>query len=175
MAGSVILQQPLKFDHLGARNNDGQIELMPHVALLDRNVLIRSENPEGTRGHTLFTARADVDIEYAQFLDLGRTDAFQSLDNTTFDANGNVTHVGTNQIARYAVHFHHLIGPENATNTGYQFKLVGNTVQRSLKWAVDVHGTSFVRGHDAVLRLLGLANSGEAQFHCHTTSGLLAR
>ncbi len=139
----VLLKDPLKYDHLGARDMTGQLQLMPHVALLNRNIIIRSENPNGTRGHTLFTARADVNIEYARFLDLGRTDAFQPLDNTTFDANGNVTHYGTNQIARYAVHFHHLMGPVNATNTGYQFQLVGNTIENSRKWAVDVHGTSF--------------------------------
>ncbi len=139
----VYLTAPLKYDHLGARNSSGGLELLPHVAELNRNVIIRSENPNGTRGHTLYTARADVDIEYARFKDLGRTSAFANLDNTTFDASGNVTHYGTNQIARYAVHFHHLMGPENPTNTGYQFKFIGNTVDNSLKWAVDVHGSNF--------------------------------
>jgi hypothetical protein len=113
------------------------------VALLDRNVIIRSENPQGTRGHTLFTARADVDIRFAQFQDLGRTDALRPLDNTVFDAGGNVTHLGTNQVGRYAVHLHHVMGPENPANEGYQFEFVGNTIERSLKWAVAVHDTSF--------------------------------
>ena len=48
---------------------------LPHVGNLTRNVVIRSENPAGTRGHTLFTHRADVRIHYAQFQDLGRTRA----------------------------------------------------------------------------------------------------
>jgi hypothetical protein len=34
--------------------------LLPHVGNATRNVVIRSENPAGTRGHTLFTHRADV-------------------------------------------------------------------------------------------------------------------
>lgn len=139
----VYLTAPLQFDHLGARNAAGQLELLPHVAVLDRNVIIRSENPLGTRGHTLFAARADVDIRFARFKDLGRTDAFRDLDNTQFDASGNVTHLGTNQVARYAVHFHHLMGPENPTNTGYQFQFVGNTVEGARKWAVTVHGASY--------------------------------
>jgi hypothetical protein len=139
----VILNEPLKYSHKGARSLEGQLEVLPHVAVLDRNVKIRSENPNGTRGHTLYTARADVEIAYAQFSDMGRTDGRVVLDNTTFDANGNVKHVGTNQVGRYAVHFHHLLGPENPTNTGYQFKFIGNTVQNSTKWAVAVHGTSF--------------------------------
>ncbi len=139
----VLLKSPLKYDHRGARNVDGQLEMLPHVALLDRNVTIRSENPEGTRGHSLFTARADVDIRYARFLDLGRTNAFRDLDSSQFDAHGNVTHLGSNQVGRYAVHFHHVMGPKNELNVGYQFQFVGNTVESSRKWAVAVHGTSF--------------------------------
>jgi hypothetical protein len=139
----IFLKAALQFDHLGARNSSGQIELLPHVAILNRNVVIRSENPNGVRGHTIYVARANVDIEYARFQDLGRTDGLQELDSTTFDANGDVTHVGTNQIGRYAVHFHHLVGPENPTNTGYQFKFVGNTVDGSKKWGVAIHDSSW--------------------------------
>jgi hypothetical protein len=139
----VFLKSALKFDHRGARNVDGQLEMLPHVALLNRNVVIRSENPEGTRGHTLYTARADVDIRYARFLDLGRTDALRSLDSSQFDEHGEVTHVGTNQVGRYAVHFHHLMGPVNHMNVGYQFRFVGNSVESSRKWAVAIHGASF--------------------------------
>lgn len=139
----VYLTAALRFDHLGAHNSLGQLELLPHVAILSRNVVIRSENPNGTRGHTLYVNRASVDIEYARFQDLGRTDAFENLDSSTFDEDGDVTHVGTNQIGRYAVHLHHLVGPENPTNTGYQFKFVGNTVDGSKKWGVAVHDSSW--------------------------------
>ncbi len=140
---AVVLTEPIKFDHAGARNVDGQLEFLPHVALLDRNVVIRSENPDGTRGHTIFTARADVSVSYAEFRDLGRTDAMRPVDSSTFDAHGNVTHLGTNQVGRYAVHLHHLMGPENPTNTGYQFEMVGNAIHGSKKWAMALHGASF--------------------------------
>lgn len=139
----VYLTKPLEYDHLGARNIDGQLELMPHVADLSRNVVLRSENARGMRGHTLYTARADVDIEYVRFQDLGRTSALASLDSTKFDSAGNVTHYGFNQIGRYAVHVHHLMGPENPSNTGYQFKFVGNTVDGARKWALAVHDSSW--------------------------------
>jgi len=139
----VFLTRPLTYSHLGARAVDGRLELLGHVALLDRNVVIRSENPAGTRGHTFYGARADIDIRYARFKDLGRTDAFRTLNNSTFDANGAATHLGTNQVGRYAVHMHHLLGPENATNTGYQYQFVGNTVDGSRRWAVAVHDTHF--------------------------------
>jgi len=141
--GRIYLTEPLRYDHLGARGVDGQLELLPHVALLDRNLIIRSENPNGTRGHVLFTARADVDVEFTRFQGLGRTDAMRALDNATFDEHGMPTHIGTNQVGRYAVHFHHVQGPENPTNTGYQFRFVGNSVVEARKWGVAVHGTSF--------------------------------
>ncbi len=140
---TVWLTAPLQYDHLGARSADGTLDRSPHAALLDRNVIVRSENPQGTRGHVLMTERAEVDIRYARFSDLGRTDAFRSLDNTTFDQEGNVTHIGTNQIGRYSLHMHHLIGPHNPTNEGYQFRLVGNAIDAGRKWGVTVHATSF--------------------------------
>jgi hypothetical protein len=159
---TITLAEDLEFDHLGQsyvdQSTQNTVPLNPHAALLTRNVLIHSENPTGTRGHTLFTGRADVDIEYAQFKDLGRTDNFPvwdpdlekyvGIDNTTFDANGAVTHIGLNQIARYAVHFHHLLGPVNSNPSTpdmeqEQYHFIGNTVESSMKWAVTVHGTSF--------------------------------
>ena len=139
----IFLTSPLQFDHLGAHEPDGTLELLPQVALLDRNVVISSQNPSGTRGVTYFTARADVDIEYARFENLGRTNAFQPVDNTTFDANGNVTHIGTNEDGDYAVYFDDLMGPVNPTNTGYQFTFVGNTVDGALKWGVTVDNSSY--------------------------------
>ncbi len=139
----VVLAEPLKFDHPGFLNLEDQLEFIPHVAALDRNVVIRSENPQGTRGHTLYTARADVRIAYAEFRDLGRTDALRPVDSTKFDAAGNVTHLGTNQIGRYAVHLHHVMGLENPTNTGYQFEFTGNSIRSSKKWGLALHGASF--------------------------------
>ncbi len=46
------------------------------------------------------------------------------------------------RFGRYAVHFHHLIGPITST-TGYQFEFIGITVQSSRKWAVAIHNTSY--------------------------------
>ncbi|RIK71931.1 MAG: hypothetical protein DCC68_26930, partial [Planctomycetota bacterium] len=139
----VYLRTPVAYEHLGARNEDGDLEFLPHVALLDRNVVFRTAKPTGPRGHVLLGGRTDVDIRYARFQDLGRTDALVPLDNTTRDESGAVTHVGTNQIGRYSVHLHHLIGPANPTNTGYQFRFIGNTFDNGRKWGLAIHGTSF--------------------------------
>ncbi len=136
---TITLSSALSFDHRGARDADGTptvlsngIKLLPHVGNLTRNIVIRSEDPSGTRGHTLFTHRADVDIRYTQFQNLGRTkpDALDSVSN----------HIG-----RYPLHMHHLWGPVNPSNTGYQFELVGNAINDSLKWPIAVHGSHF--GH----------------------------
>jgi len=170
---TITLTKPLLFDHKGARDADSTptvlpdgTAFLPHVGNLTRNILIRSvdvlesskdhycwdedklndTNNCITRGHTMVFGRADVDMRYAQFQDLGRTRA-APLDSTTADENGAITYIGTNQIARYAVHTHHLIGPVNPTNTGYQSKIIGNVVDGTsrVKWGYTIHGTHFGR------------------------------
>lgn len=146
-SAGVSLDSPLAYDHLGARDADGNLVFTPHVANLTRNITLRSENPSGTRGHTLYTGRADVDIRYVNFLDLGRT-TNALLDDTVFDADGNATHIGTNQQARYAFHMHHLIGPEAGQGNGYQFTLMGNSVVNTSnagqqKWGLVVHASHY--------------------------------
>jgi G8 domain len=133
----VTVSPPLKYHHRGARNADGTptvledgTKLLPHVGNMTRNVVIRSESASGTRGHTVYTHRADVRIAYVQFQDLGRTRT-TALDPTT------------NHIGRYPLHIHHVWGSTNDANAGYQFELVGNAVNDSLKWPIAVHGSHF--------------------------------
>ncbi|MEQ1878395.1 MAG: G8 domain-containing protein, partial [Bdellovibrionia bacterium] len=140
---TVQLAQATRYSHNGARDSAGRIDLFPHVANLSRNITIRSENPLGVRGHTQYLHRANVDIRYAAFVDLGRTTA-DPLVSTTVDAvTGQVTLIGTNQIGRYAVHFHHLMGPVNPTNTGYQYQFVGNAIENTRRWSLTVHNTHY--------------------------------
>jgi hypothetical protein len=64
---SITVSPALRYDHRGARDangtptvlNDGT-KFLPHVGNLTRNVIVRSESPSGTRGHTLFTQRAGI-------------------------------------------------------------------------------------------------------------------
>jgi len=132
----------LRFNHSGARNSNGNVEFLPHVGNLSRNVILRSANPAGTRGHVIFIERADVDIRYALFKDLGRTKIIP-LDSTTFGAKRVPTHIGTNQIGRYSLHMHHLFGPKTPSSNGYQFVLVGNAIDGSTKWGITVHNSHF--------------------------------
>ena len=139
---SLALSAALQFNHYGARDGDNTLEFLPHVGNLTRNVVLRSANPQGTRGHVIFVARADVDVRYTAFRDLGRT-RIDELDSTTFDAAGNVTHLGTNQIGRYPLHLHHLMGPETAPASGYQYTLIGNAIEGAPKWGLAIHDTHY--------------------------------
>lgn len=143
VAGSTVtLTAPLAFDHKGARRPDGGLEFLPHVGNLTRNVVIRSANPGGTRGHVIFIARPDVDIRYALFKDLGRTRA-GVLDNTVVASDGTVRHVGTNQIGRYSLHFHHAFGPRQPQANGHQFTIIGNAIDGASKWGITVHNSHY--------------------------------
>ena len=138
----IVLISPLKHDHRGAQNADGKLEFLPHVGNVSRNVVLRSENPEGTRGHMIFVSHADVDLRYVEVREMGRT-RMGVLDNTVFDGKGQVLRLGTNQIGRYAIHFHHTFGPKNTPANGHQFTLVGNAVDGAPKWGLTVHNSHY--------------------------------
>ncbi|MCO6457042.1 MAG: putative Ig domain-containing protein [Pirellulaceae bacterium] len=152
----VMLQEVLEFDHLGARDADGTptrladgTAFLPHVANLTRNVVLRSENPDGVRGHTQFFHRTAQDIRYVEFRDLGRTEA-AAIDNSRRDAEGRIIHIGTNQVGRYSSHNHHLWGPVGGlaappgqARESYQLIEVGNSFTGGLKWATALHGTHY--------------------------------
>jgi hypothetical protein len=152
---TVTLTQPLVYDHLGARDGDGVLTFLPDVANLTRNVVIRSANARGVRGHTLFTGRADVDIHFAQFAGLGRT-TVDGLDSTTLDPSGAVTHLGTNETGRYSVNFRDLVGPSSPQVDGYQFTFQGNSVfcpldPMTFRWGIALHDSSYGLIQDNVL------------------------
>ena len=109
---NLVLDEPLDFDHPGARDHNNVLDFTPHLINKTRNIVFRSENPDGVRGHLLLHGRSDIDIRYAEFRSLGRTD---------------IRNLGPgNQKGRYPLHAHHLIGPHDPQPNGYQFTLVGN-------------------------------------------------
>lgn len=164
-------------DHLGAYHTDmtsggrgalatyedasqNQVDLLPHVALLQRNVVISSTVDAETRGHVLFGGRAEVAVQYSLFKDLGRTKSFEVDTVNTTGTKFNPTPLDpvTNHVGRYSVHIHHLLGPANPTPgnledddelTQYVFK--GNTIQGSLKWALAIHDSHFGLVEDNVI------------------------
>ena len=138
----ITLTSALKFDHKGARDADGKLEFLPHMGNLSRNVIVRSENPNGTRGHMIFMSHANVDLRYVEVREMGRT-KMGVLDSTDFDAQNNVAHLGTNQIGRYGIHFHHYFGPRQTPANGYQFTLIGDSIDGAPKWGVTVHNSHY--------------------------------
>ena len=146
----ITLASALKFDHKGARSGDDKLEFLPHIGNLSRNVVIRSENPAGTRGHMIFMSRSDIDLRYVEVREMGRT-RLGVLDNTEFDDNGKLLKLGANQIGRYAIHFHHDFGPKQTPANGYQFTLVGNAVDSAPKWGVTVHNSHYGLVEDNVV------------------------
>jgi hypothetical protein len=134
---TVTLDRALDYDHPGAIGYDGTLRLRPFVSNHTRDIVWRSEHPAGVRGHLMFTERADVNFAYNEVDDLGRTTS-EPLDNTVWSGS-TPTHIGTNQIAKYAVHDHHLIGPA----VGPQPRLVGNAINRPAKWGISLHDTHY--------------------------------
>ncbi|WP_169978984.1 PKD domain-containing protein [Tautonia rosea] len=146
--GTILtLRNPLQYHHLGARDGEGNIDFLGDVGNLTRNLILRSENARGTRGHSMFTSRADVDIRYVQFADMGRTQN-TLFDNTKYDSSGNVIHVGTNQLGRYALHMHHMMGPVETPENGYQYTLQGNSIvslgeTNPNRWGITIHESHY--------------------------------
>lgn len=134
----VTLSKPLDFEHLAITDPDGAVVLRPRVANLSRNIVLRSENPGGTPGHTANVGhQASWDIRYNQFVGLGRT-RNENVNNAREESRR--TYTGTNQIGRYADHDHH--------GQGFGSRSIGNSYQGHPrgKWARVVHGT-----HDSLV------------------------
>ena len=47
----------------------------------------------------------------------------------------------TNQFGRYPLHIHHLMGPVNTANSGYQFRPVSNAAVDGRKWPLTLHNS----------------------------------
>lgn len=133
----VTLVSPLKHDHPAAFDRHGNLVGRPAVGNLSRSLSIRSENPNGVRGHVAFIDRADVDVSHVEFVGLGRSGTLAlDIDLTRIESSDG-------QTGRYPVHFHHVTGPPNPTNTGHQFRCVGNSNHGYKRWAYTVHQSHF--------------------------------
>jgi hypothetical protein len=132
---SLTLSKPLDFAHPSVRDPDGGLVLRPRVANLSRGTVIRSENPNGTRGHIVdLGADASWDWQGVEHRDLGRT-RNAPRDSTSAD----LSHIGTNQIGKYGcLHAH------QAGSSLFVRRFVNNvcTSVPGFSWAIAVHGTN---------------------------------
>jgi len=133
--GTITIDRALQFDHDAPRE-----DLSAYVANMTRNVTFSSEDGDASevhhRGHVMFMHSDDVDVRYAAFEDLGRTDksepAFHvsDLDPSTITAETNVQ-------ARYSFHFHRT-GTEDQDNPTMA---IGNVVDGSPGWGYVHHSS----------------------------------
>lgn len=154
-SSTVSISSGLSHDHPGAYDRDAVLDYLPHLANLTRNVVFRSEDANGVRGHTIFTGRrCDADVRFAAFLDMGRTINDEQLHNTTFSGS-TPTLIGTNQIGRYSVHIHHVIGPEGLASETPQWYMEGCVISDSstdynFRWALAIHDSHYGMVKDCI-------------------------
>jgi hypothetical protein len=99
---TVTLDHAATIDHPGARNAAKVLERYPAVGNLTRDIVIRSEDPNGTRGHLISLDDATLDLQHIEVRHFGRTKLQVSP---------------TNLIGRYALHLHHQRGPGSVLNS----------------------------------------------------------
>jgi Ca2+-binding RTX toxin-like protein len=131
--GNMIIVDPLQYNHFTVPGQS------VHIANLTRNIILESEGSHWTRrGHVMFMHNRDVDINYASFNRLGRTNKAIPLTDPQVDADWNlVDGTGTNPRARYAVHFH-----RNGTSmTGTPSTVNGSVVYDNVGWGFVNHSS----------------------------------
>ncbi len=130
----VTLDSPLQYNHLTPR-----ADLKARVANLSRNIVFGSESdillPVNQRGHVMFMHNPDVDVRYAEFLRLGRTDKsvpsfnVEDLDQVSSDSNVR---------GRYSFHLHRA-GTEDPRHPAVA---EGNSVFGSPGWGFVHHDSN---------------------------------
>lgn len=145
IVGNRVVVDPLAYHHTPPRP-----DLKVHVAHLTRNAVFESEaDVFARRGHVMFMHNRDVDIDYAGFHKLGRTDKLQVINDPVVDAQWNLLPgTGANPRARYAVHFHR----NGVSRSGSPSTVDGSVAIDSTSWAFTNH-SSYVEMTDNVAYL----------------------
>jgi hypothetical protein len=145
--GTVHFDEALVNDHDSPR-----ADLKTSVANYTRNVSVESENADDIevheRGHVMFMHSDNVDVRYAEFTELGRTDKsveardISNIDNVRFDSNVQ---------GRYSLHLHRT-GTDDIDNPTV---LEGNAVFGSPGWGVVHHDSNAVITNTATYDTFG--------------------
>jgi Ca2+-binding RTX toxin-like protein len=149
----ITIDRPLAHDHDTPRD-----DLAAYVSNMSRNITVRSEDGEDSavhhRGHVMFMHSDDVDVRYAAFDDLGRTDKSEpAADVGTFDT---IT-ADANVKGRYSLHLHRT-GTEDQDDPTY---VVGNAVSGSPGWGFVQHSSHSVFVDNAAFDVFGAAFAAE--------------
>lgn len=145
---TISLDRPLQFDHEGAR-----ADLKAYVANYTRNVLIQSENggPDiHERGHVMLMHSDNIDVRYAEFFELGRTDksqrAFDASDLSSVAPDSNLK-------GRYPLHIHRA----GVADLDDPAMIVGNAVWGSPGWGFVHHDSNAIFAGNAAYDVFGAA------------------
>lgn len=169
-ARTIKLSKVTDFAHPAILRPDDAKTLVvfPRVLNLTRNIVVRSENPQGTPGHTACVGHHAMQcVCWNELRGLGRTKNIP-LDSTS----GNLSHIGTNQVARYAEHYHHTVGymPASPTMPVAQASSFGNVLVGGRKWGLVVHATHDVLvHHNIALDFTGAGFITEDGYETRTT------
>ena len=153
VGNSVSFDRPLQFDHDAP---DG--DFSARVANMTRNITVSSEGgedlPVHQRGHVMFMHSDDVDVRYAGFVDLGRTDksvaAFAASDLGTLEYDSNIQ-------GRYSFHFHRT-GTADQENPAIA---VGNVVDGNPGWGFVHHASHAEFTDNVAFDVFGAAFAAE--------------
>lgn len=146
---TIVLDRRLTYDHDTPRD-----DLKAYVANMTRNVTFSSEGgedlPVHQRGHVMFMHSDDIDVRYAAFEDLGRTDksrpAFDISDVGTVTATSNIQ-------TRYPFHFHET-GVSDLENPAIA---IGNVVDGSPGWGYVHHSSNANFTNNVAFNVFGAA------------------
>jgi len=143
---TVFFDDPLAFDHGTPR-----ADLKTSVANYTRNVSVESESGDASdgfaRGHVMFMHSDEVDVRYAEFHELGRTDKSEA----SFDVNKIDVDFDSNVQGRYSLHLHRT-GVEDLENPTI---LEGNSVFGSPGWGIVHHDSNAIIDGNATFDTFG--------------------
>ena len=151
--GNVItLDRPLTYDHDTPRD-----DLSAYVANMSRNITFSSEGgedlPVHQRGHVMFMHSDAIDVRYAGFVDLGRTDKSRpAFDINDLGGPGAVS-ADANIQTRYSFHFHET-GVSDLENPALA---IGNVVDGSPGWGYVHHSSNADFSYNVAFNVFGAA------------------
>ena len=149
VGNKVYVDRPLHYDHDGARD-----DLKTYVANYSRNIRFETENPDTTpvheRGHVMFMHSDNVDVRYAEFYELGRTDKTEQ----SFDIS-DIKNVrpDSNVQGRYSLHLHRT----GTADLDDPAMVVGNAVWGSPGWGYVHHDSNAIFADNAAYDVSGAA------------------
>jgi hypothetical protein len=155
VSGTRIMVTPLQFDHTPPRE-----ELQVHVAHITRNAVIRSESSQlDRRGHVMFMHTRLVDVAYAGFVGLGRTNKLVPVNDPVVDTNWELEPgTGLNARGRYPIHFHR----NGVHDVGAPARVHGSVVVDAPGWGFVSHSSYVEFTQNVAYKVGGAAFATEA-------------